>query len=813
MKNKHRFLTPVLCILLGSASAVYSSTITVTNGALQVALDSAQIDDIIQCDITNQIVTSTGFVVDKRITLLGLNAKLADGAGNTSILTVTADQVRIADIDLDGNRATIDLNDRQSLILMHGNDFIIEDSIFRECKQNGIGVTPLNNDVNGGIVRNITGYEVDRDVVSIEGDGGVNLYVRNISVSNVAAYASEKRGAVEVSDGTYNITVDGVYAEDAVYGVDFQDHNHVNEANIGTIIKNVSVIRCDHAIRSNTDPRGHANLVIQNISGSDFVRKQEPLEIHNTDGVSVDGVQFSGLTSVGRLIDVEDSQDVVLANVSDGAYFYGQSSIEACSENLGAVTNGLTAPYELDNLYIGTAGSVVQVRDNQDNSSGAGSEVLYVDTLQVNSGCTLDLNGLIIYYNTLNNSGTVRANGGGLIHIGSPILLPPAAPAGLTIATNAASFDLAWDANGEPDFASYSVYHSTVSGVFGVPLEVGMTTNVLNTGAPKVGVTYYYVVTASDAAGNESAVSAEVAGQVVDPTGESLVFVTFKTGEVYGFNSIASNALNVVDQGSATDGILLATVSAYGDYQAFAIAPDKKVYGVNGAGDVLEWQAITSWLAGEASASTLSAGNYNPDLNKKIHGVSYDPATEGYYAVLESPDVDGDVVQFDDLAAFVANNPSVTNAAAYNGNLANFYYGYDDVPDTFAGRTNLTGVSYFSIAGTGHLEGYQSLEDYIAFGTQTFQQNGFAPKVAGIFAMIPGISAIGDVAFAPLGAAEYELSWDAESSGSYAVQFDEDLVFEPGWSNVITDIEGINGILSVTTAVDSAQGFFRVIAE
>jgi hypothetical protein len=57
------------------------------------------------------------------------------------------------------------------------------------------------------------------------------------------------------------------------------------------------------------------------------------------------------------------------------------------------------------------------------------------------------------------------------------------------------------------------------------------------------------------------------------------------------------------------------------------------------------------------------------------------------------------------------------------------------------------------------------------------------------------------------------LSGGAGSSGLYSVQFDEVLVLEPGWSNVITDIEGINGILSVTTAVDSAQGFFRVIAE
>jgi fibronectin type 3 domain-containing protein len=389
----------------------------------------------------------------------------------------------------------------------------------------------------------------------------------------------------------------------------------------------------------------------------------------------------------------------------------------------------------------------------------------------------------------------------------------PAAPTGLVIATNGGLFELSWNANAEPDIASYSVYRSTVSGVFGAPVEVGVATNARDTGAPEVGVTYYYVVTALDATGNESAESAEVAGQVVDPTAECRIFMAINTGEIFGFNSMASNALNVVDQETVNNGILLATVEAYTNYQAFATARDKKIYGVNGDGDVLEWDTVTDWLAGEASATTLSTGNYDPALDKEIHGVSYDPATRGYYAVLEAPgDLDGDVVQFADLAAFVGNSPYATHAASYGGNIANFYYGYGDVPSNVGWTTNLTGASYFSFAGNGTLEGYQSLDDYIAFGTQTFQLAGVGARVKGAFAFIPNVSAIDDAAIAALGANDYEVSWLAESNGYYAVQFDENLQLPPGWSNVITDIYGIDGVLSVTTAVDSVQGFFRVVA-
>ncbi|MDF7807195.1 hypothetical protein P4E94_07085 [Pontiellaceae bacterium B12219] len=55
--------------------------------------------------------------------------------------------------------------------------------------------------------------------------------------------------------------------------------------------------------------------------------------------------------------------------------------------------------------------------------------------------------------------------------------------------------------------------------------------------------------------------------------------------------------------------------------------------------------------------------------------------------------------------------------------------------------------------------------------------------------------------------------WDGSALASYTVQADNDLVFPPGWSNVVgqTDIPGIDGPMGVTNAVTDPKMFYRVI--
>jgi fibronectin type 3 domain-containing protein len=74
---------------------------------------------------------------------------------------------------------------------------------------------------------------------------------------------------------------------------------------------------------------------------------------------------------------------------------------------------------------------------------------------------------------------------------------------------------LTWNANTESDLAGYKVYRATAPGAYGAPIATlqGNVTGYVATGL-QVGTTYYFVVTAYDNAGNESAYSNEVSKSV-----------------------------------------------------------------------------------------------------------------------------------------------------------------------------------------------------------------------------------------------------------------------------------------------------------
>jgi len=82
----------------------------------------------------------------------------------------------------------------------------------------------------------------------------------------------------------------------------------------------------------------------------------------------------------------------------------------------------------------------------------------------------------------------------------------PAAPQ-----SSSTSVTLDWNPNSEQDLAGYKVYAATASGAYGGAVgtaPANATSFVVNGLQP--GVTYFFVITAFDTSGNESARSAEV---------------------------------------------------------------------------------------------------------------------------------------------------------------------------------------------------------------------------------------------------------------------------------------------------------------
>jgi hypothetical protein len=106
-----------------------------------------------------------------------------------------------------------------------------------------------------------------------------------------------------------------------------------------------------------------------------------------------------------------------------------------------------------------------------------------------------------------NNSTTITVMSGGVTSTVNVTLTmsPP----------SSSSVTLTWNANTESDLSGYRVYRATSSGAYGAPIATiqGNTTTYIATGL-QFGTTYFFVVTAYDIAGNESAYSNEVSKSI-----------------------------------------------------------------------------------------------------------------------------------------------------------------------------------------------------------------------------------------------------------------------------------------------------------
>lgn len=87
---------------------------------------------------------------------------------------------------------------------------------------------------------------------------------------------------------------------------------------------------------------------------------------------------------------------------------------------------------------------------------------------------------------------------------------PPAAPTGLSVVAGDGVVMLDWNENSEGDLAGYTVYRSTIAGGPYVPVNAALLPASSHVDHTVInGITYYYVVTASDTNANESGYSTE----------------------------------------------------------------------------------------------------------------------------------------------------------------------------------------------------------------------------------------------------------------------------------------------------------------
>jgi hypothetical protein len=321
---------------------------------LQQIVAEAPPNSVVLCDPNEQITLSAPLEIRRPLTLRGLNARLPDKLGKTSLVIVRAKGVTVSDFELTGNGESVSQDDRAPLMIVGAGEFRVEHGRFNNSSKDGLMIDSDiagEGDVVGGVVRDIVGRDVIRDTVSISGsDGRENGgRIRNVLVDNIRCYHSAKRGCVEVSDGTDNITVRKVYAENSVYAVDVQDHRKPSQVNRNVVIEDVYGWKCTHAIRTDNMALGHANLTVRDVTAREC---EAPIQISNTENVSLYNVRVLDHHGKKSPVDIRNCRGLTVRDVMvENTDHKGPAMlVENCGD---ALVDGFALRGRNENLGVG----------------------------------------------------------------------------------------------------------------------------------------------------------------------------------------------------------------------------------------------------------------------------------------------------------------------------------------------------------------------------------------------------------------------------------------------------------------------------
>jgi hypothetical protein len=96
--------------------------------------------------------------------------------------------------------------------------------------------------------------------------------------------------------------------------------------------------------------------------------------------------------------------------------------LEAMSQDLGAAGLGFAQNFAYGTISLAN-NTYVRLVDESQNSGGTGAEALYVDSLVVPAGCTLDLNGLHLYARATQIPGSIVGGSVAQVPDNGPLLL------------------------------------------------------------------------------------------------------------------------------------------------------------------------------------------------------------------------------------------------------------------------------------------------------------------------------------------------------------------------------------------------------
>ncbi len=188
----------------------------------------------------------------------------------------------------------------------------------------------------------------------------------------------------------------------------------------------------------------------------------------------------------------------------------GSASLSATPSNLGFGTQALNTPVTLTVKItnVGTATANI----TQNSISGSGFTTGITTPINLNPAQSVDVP--VVF--TPGASGTVTGN---LTFSSNGTTLLSVPLSGTGLAPQAHSVDVAWDPSVSATLQGYNVYRSLISGgpYTRISSTLSPTTLLFTDTTPVSGKKYFYVVTAVDTSGAESAASVEVAVTIPTP--------------------------------------------------------------------------------------------------------------------------------------------------------------------------------------------------------------------------------------------------------------------------------------------------------
>mmetsp|Transcript_22252 Transcript_22252/g.89831 ORF Transcript_22252/g.89831 Transcript_22252/m.89831 type:complete len:410 (-) Transcript_22252:269-1498(-) len=266
-------------------------------------------------------------VVGKPMKLSDISVTVVPGAAINAI-RIMADGVTIENLNAVGNLGTVDPSERAALLEIKGSNFLIDGANFYNSSRDGIECRANNTEqavpVRNGIIRNIYGNGNRSDTVKIStGNLGLtktyNITVENVVAENCPITASNgntsgtaQYGAVEVTDGSQEITVKNVQAYNCRYGMVIQDHGNPDQVNHNIWASNISAEDSVYAVVTELNDFGHSNVTVANVTAT---RVQNPVYMFYLTNVTFSDVTIVNSTTTSSTVALDNVNNFSLEKV------------------------------------------------------------------------------------------------------------------------------------------------------------------------------------------------------------------------------------------------------------------------------------------------------------------------------------------------------------------------------------------------------------------------------------------------------------------------------------------------------------------